>query len=360
MFRQDLEPETMPVRYAPDALVAYTEALFNAAGMDRDKSAVVAPLLVEADLMGHTTHGLAQAPAYLNGLESGAMLGTGEPITVSDRGAVITWDGQRISGVWLTAKAVELAVARARTHGTATVVIRRCGHIACLAAYLEMATSEGCMITLASSDPSVESVAPYGGTTPLFTPNPIAVGIPTKGDPILIDISASITTNGLTGRLYNEGKTLPGQWVQDAEGRPSDDPAVLFTDPPGTILPIGGHDYGHKGFALAVMIEAMTQGLSGLGRADVREGWGAAVYLQVADPSAFSGTDDFTRQTSWLAEACRNDTPKTGGGPVRMPGDGALARKRKALAEGLEVYPGLMENLAKIGTKLGVNAPGPL
>ena len=350
----------MPIRHAAAALVAYTEALFNAAGMDPEKSAIVAPLLVEADLMGHTTHGLAQAPAYLNGLESGAMLGTGEPITVSDRGAVVAWDGKRISGVWLTAKAVELAVDRARTHGTATVVIRRCGHIACLAAYLELATREGCMITLASSDPSVESVAPYGGTTPLFTPNPIAVGIPTDGDPILIDISASITTNGLTGRLYNEGKMLPGEWVQDADGRPSTDPAVLFTDPPGTILPIGGRDYGHKGFGLALMIEAMTQGLSGLGRADHREGWGAAVYLQVVDPSAFSGTEDFTRQSSWLAEACRADKPAVGVEAVRMPGDGALARKRKALAKGLEVYPGLMENLAKIGDKLGVTAPAPL
>jgi LDH2 family malate/lactate/ureidoglycolate dehydrogenase len=350
----------MPTRYAPATLVAYTEALFNAAGMDPEKSAIVAPLLVEADLMGHTTHGLAQAPAYLNGLDSGAMLGTGEPITVSDRGAVVTWDGQRICGVWLTAKAVALAVNRARTYGTATVVIRRCGHIACLAAYLELATREGCMITLASSDPSVESVAPYGGTTPLFTPNPIAVGIPTDGDPILIDISASITTNGLTGRLRGEGKMLPGEWVQDADGRPSKNPAVLFTDPPGTILPIGGREYGHKGFGLALMIEAMTQGLSGLGRADHREGWGAAVYLQVADPSAFSGTEDFTRQSTWLAEACRADKPAVGGAPVRMPGDGALARKRKAMAEGLDVYPGLMENLAKIGDKLAVAAPAPL
>jgi LDH2 family malate/lactate/ureidoglycolate dehydrogenase len=260
----------------------------------------------------------------------------------------------------LTAKAVELAVDRARTYGTCTVVIRRCGHIACLAAYLEMATAKDCMITLASSDPSVESVAPYGGTTPKFTPNPIAVGIPTEGDPILIDISASITTNGLTGRLHGEGKSLPGEWVQDADGRPSNDPGVLFTDPPGTILPIGGREYGHKGFGLALMIEAMTQGLSGLGRADPKEGWGASVYLQVIDPTAFSGTEGFTRQTTWLAEACRADRPAVGVEAVRMPGDGALARKRAALAEGVEIYSGVMEKLALIGDKLGVVAPSPI
>lgn len=350
----------MPTRYTPASLVAYTEALFDAGGMDPDKSAVVAPLLVEADLMGHTTHGLAQAPAYLGGLESGAMLGTGEPTVVTDRGAVVTWDGHRICGVWLTAMAIDLAVERAQTHGTASIAIRRSGHIACLAAFLERATAKGCMIELASSDPSVASVAPFGGTEPQFTPNPLAIGIPTDGDPILIDISASITTNGLTGRLHGEGKRLPGPWVQDAAGNASDDPAVLFTDPPGTILPIGGKEYGHKGFGLALMIEALTQGLSGLGRADPLEGWGAAVHLKVTDPSAFAGAEAFTRQTTWLAEACRANPPAPGIEAVRLPGDGALARKRAALVDGLVLYPGLMDGLAVFGEKLGVAPPSPL
>ena len=94
----------MANRYQSNDLTLYIEALFVAAGMDADKSAIVAPLLVEADLMGHTTHGIAQAPAYLSGLENGLMKGTGDPLVVADRGATITWDGQRISGVWLTAK----------------------------------------------------------------------------------------------------------------------------------------------------------------------------------------------------------------------------------------------------------------
>ena len=321
----------MANRYNIKELILYIEALFLAAGMDADKSAIVAQLLVEADLMGHTTHGIAQAPAYLSGLENGLMLGTGDPIIVSDRGATITWDGQRISGVWLTAMAIDLSVDRAKKYGTATMAIRRSGHIACLAAFLTRATEKGCMIELASSDPSIASVAPYGGTKPAFTPNPIAIGIPTNENPILIDISASITTNGLTGRLFSEGKKLPGDWVQDKAGRATNDPAVLFTEPPGTILPIGGKEYGHKGFGLALMIEALTQGLSGLGRADPPEGWGAAVYLKVTDPSAFGGMDEFTRQTSWLAESCRNNPPAEGVDNVRLPGDNAIFNKAEAL-----------------------------
>ena len=347
----------MANRYNIEELILYIEALFLAAGMDADKSAIVAQLLVEADLMGHTTHGIAQAPAYLSGLENGLMLGTGNPITVSDRGATITWDGQRICGVWLTAMAIDLSVDRAKKYGTATMAIRRSGHIACLATFLTRATEKGCMIELASSDPSIVSVAPYGGTKPAFTPNPIAIGIPTNKNPILIDISASITTNGLTGRLFSEGKKLPGDWVQDKSGRATNDPSVLFTEPPGTILPIGGKEYGHKGFGLALMIEALTQGLSGLGRADPPEGWGAAVYLKVTDPSAFGGLDEFTRQTSWLAESCRNNPPAEGVDNVRLPGDNAILNKAEAIANGVELYTGLLDGLKTFSDNYNISVP---
>src|SRR6478752_7753374 len=164
------------VRYRAADLVAYATALFAAAGCDGDKPATVAAGLVEADLLGHTTHGLGLAPAYLRELESGAMTARGEPAVVADRGAAVTWDGRRLPGVWLTARAVDLAAERAATHGVATVVVRRSHHIACLAAFLQRATDRGLMITIASSDPAVATVAPFGGRTAVYTPDPFAVG----------------------------------------------------------------------------------------------------------------------------------------------------------------------------------------
>jgi len=350
----------MTERYAADALIAYAEALFAAAGLDADKAAVVAPLMVEADLMGHTTHGLQLVPPYLAALADGSMAGSGQPAALADRGPVVSWDGRRLSGVWLTASAVDLAVERARLYGTCSVAVRRAHHIACLAAFLQRATRHGMMIQLACSDPSVASVAPFGGTRAVYTPDPVAVGIPTSGDPILVDISASITTNGLTGRLHKEGRRLDHQWVIDADGNPSTDPAVLFTDPPGTILPVGGIDHGHKGYGLALTVEALTQGLAGHGRADPKEGWGAGVFVQVWDPTAFSGVDAFTRQTDWLAEACRSNPPRPGVDKVRLPGDGALARKRAALESGVTLYPGIVEGLQGWAEKLGVTPPQPI
>jgi LDH2 family malate/lactate/ureidoglycolate dehydrogenase len=168
----------------------------------------------------------------------------------------------------------------------------------------------------------------------VLTPDPIAVGIPTDGDPILIDISASITTNGMVSRMRREGKHFPGPWALDAAGRPTDDTEVLFADPPGTLLPVGGTDHGHKGYGLALLVEALTQGLSGFGRAEKPTQWGASVFVQAIDPAAFGGAVEFRRETGWLATACRSALPAPGVDSVRLPGQRGLDRKRRALAEG--------------------------
>jgi LDH2 family malate/lactate/ureidoglycolate dehydrogenase len=352
--------ESPTPRYRPADLIGFAQQLFARAGCDADKPAVMAELLVEADLLGHTTHGLALAAGYLEELEAGGMAKAGEPEVLADRPAAVTWDGRSLPGVWLTAKALDLAVERARRYGLAAVAIRRSHHIACLAAYLRRATEQGLMAIIASSDPADASVAPYGGRRAVFTPDPLAVGIPTDGDPILIDISASITTNGLTGRLQAEGRRFPGPWALDAEGRPSDDPAVIFTDPPGTLLPTGGTDHGHKGYGMALMIEALTQGLPGHGRAEQPAGWGAGVYVQAIDPAAFGGIEAYLRQTSWIAAACRANPPAPGVAAVRLPGQQGLAARRRAMAEGVALYPGIMGKLAGWAAKLEVAPPWPI
>lgn len=351
---------TADLRLPADALAGFSASLFAAAGLDADKAETVARLLLEADMMGHTTHGLALVPGYLSEIAAGKMAKTGEPHVVADGGAVVTWDGRELPGVWLTARAIELASHRATHHGVGIVSIRRSHHIACLAAFLPLATAQGRMILLATSDPAGASVAPYGGRKAIYTPDPIAVGIPTPGDPILVDISASITTNGMSARCRAEGRRMPHPWLLDSEGLPTDDPAVVFDEPKGSILPVGGVDHGHKGYGLALMIEALTQALAGYGRADVPTGWGASVFVQVIDPAAFGGTDAYLRQTGWLADACRSNPPRPGVERVRLPGESAMARRREAQAEGVALYPGILDGLKKQAATLGVPVPAGL
>lgn len=349
-----------PIRYRAADLVAFARALFAAAGCDGDKPQVIAEYLVEADLMGHTTHGLQLAAGYLSEIEAGRMKPAGAPTIVADRGAAVTWDGGTLPGVWLTVRAIDLGVERARTHGACTVAIRRSHHIACLATFLPRATDQGMMVMIASSDPADASVAPFGGLRAVFTPDPIAVGIPTDAEPILIDMSASITTNGMTNRLRKEGRCYPSTWAMTSTGEPTDDPNTLFTDPPGTLLPSGGKDHGHKGYGLALTVEALTQALPGHGRSDKPTGWGAGVFVQVFDPAAFGGSDAFTRETGWIAAACRNNPPAPGISAVRVPGQQALANKRAALSAGVPLYSGIMDALKPWVEKLRVTAPQPI
>jgi LDH2 family malate/lactate/ureidoglycolate dehydrogenase len=345
----------MPYRHRD--LFDYARNLLKAIGLDTDKSEVVADILVQGDLMGHTTHGLALLPGYLAELESGAMRKRGEPAVLANHPAAITWDGQRLPGPWLVLQAMDLATRRARTQGSCTVVIRRSHHIGCLAAYLKRATDQGLVMLLTCSDPNTASVAPFGGLDPVFTPNPIAAGIPTRGSPLLMDISTSATTNGLTNRLHKEGGRLPAAWVMDGHGLAGDDPAVLFKEPKGTILPLGGMDSGHKGYGLTLLVESLTGGLAGHGRADAKEGWGATVFLQILDPRAFAGLDAFTRQTEHVAEACRASRPAEPSRPVRTPGEKGVALADKQLRHGVTLYPSILPALAPWAAKLKIAEP---
>ena len=347
---------------APD-LLAFARQLLLASGLSEDKAEAVASILLEGDLLGHNTHGLALLGAYLGELESGKMRKEGDPLVVSDFPAALTWDGQRLPGPWLVLQAMEQAMARAATQGTCTVVIRRSHHIACLAAYHQRATEAGYIMQLHCSDPNTASVAPFGGLDAVFTPNPVSVGIPTSGLPVLMDVSTSATTNGMTNRLYKEGKQLSAAWVMDGHGRASTDPAVLFAEPKGTILPLGGMDSGHKGYGLSLMVEALTGGLAGHGRADPPEGWGATVFLQIIDPRAFAGLPALHKQMDHVTARCRaaRPAPQKGqtGQPVRTPGEGGLQRKALAQRKGLALHASILPMLTPWAQKLGVDLPCP-
>jgi L-lactate dehydrogenase len=345
------------LKYKVDELRVFAKSLLKATGLDDDKSQAIADILVEGDLLGHTTHGLGLLAPYLAELESGRMSQDGEPEVVSDFPAAITWDGKRLPGPWLVLRAMTLAIARAKQQGTCTVVIKRSHHIACLAAYHQRATYQGLLMALHCSDPNSSSVAPFGGLDPVFTPNPVSFGIPSSIQPILVDVSTSATTNGMTNRLFNEKKLLPAAWVMDGLGQASADPAVLFSEPKGTILPLGGMDSGHKGYGLSLMVEAMTGGLAGHGRADPAEGWGATVFLQIIDPQAFAGLKAFERQLDHVIDRCQKSKPARQGEKVRLPGERGLQYQAESEVQGMQLYPSIMPTLMPWADKFKVPLP---
>jgi L-lactate dehydrogenase len=351
----------MTDRYSAPSLADFTAALFRAAGMDDDKAQSVARLLVLTDMLGRSTHGVALAPLYLAQLEQGLMAPRGEPRVLKDTGATVVWDGDYLPGLWLVERALKLGFERVAEHGVVTFAMRRSHHIACLAALVKQATDRGLVAILATSDPAFGFVAPYGGREPLLTPNPFAIGYPGTKTPVLVDICASITTVSMARKKAAAGEPFEHAWLMDAQGRPTTDARVLEqTEPRGSLLLLGGQEYGHKGFGLALMVEALTQGLAGFGRQDTEKRWGGNVFLQLLDPEAFAGREAFLAQMDFLTERCHANAPLREGEPVRMPGEQAERNIAAAREQGVALSTATLEQLREAAARRGVEMPAAL
>jgi LDH2 family malate/lactate/ureidoglycolate dehydrogenase len=344
-------------RYRADELVLFASALLERAGLARDRARTVADVLVEGDLLGHDTHGLDQLAGYLQQINDGLLATSGDPIVVADLGACLTWDGRRLPGHWLVKQAIAEARNRILAHPVVTVVIGSGHHIGCLQAYLKPVTDAGLIILLMCSDPSAAGVAPHGGVASRITPNPMAAGFPTGGEPVLIDISSSTSTNAMNKRLASKGERLKGPWLVDPDGHPTDDPRVLSADKPGAMLPLGGIELGHKGFSLALIVEALTSALAGRGRSESPPSWTASIFLQLIDPDAFGGRDAFVREMRYLVNLCHDTPVAQGHPPVRLPGEGALARRRRQIREGVNLHENIIPALTSWAERFGVALP---
>ena len=351
----------MMARYRADDLRQFAADMLRRQEMAAELAAVVADILLEADLLGHTTHGLQLLGPYLEELEQDTMARQGMPAVLQDHGMSVLWDGRYLPGPWLVTRAIDTGLNRLSEYPIFTASIKQSHHIACLAAYLQRVAEKGHLILLTTSDPTMGAkVAPFGSRTPLYTPNPIAAGWPLKDGVVMLDISMSTTSVGLSHRLATQKARLPGKWVLDAQGRPTDDPAVIFQEPPGSILPLGGTDLGYKGYALGLMVEALTSGLCGFGRKDKPGRWGATVFLVMINPDALGGRQPFLQEATWMAEACLAAEPLDSRKPVRLPGQAALAKKRRYLENGVELHPGILPSLEQWSGKLGIALPEPI
>lgn len=331
-------------------------ATLMATGLRKEQAEAVARRLVEADLLGHRTHGLQNLPVYLERLGDGRIAISGDIEVLSDGGSHFSWHTPRLPGPWVMEKLVAQALERVAEHAVVTASLGNCTHIGALQAYLEDIGNSKLMALLMVTDPGVASMAPPGGCDAVITSNPIAACIPTDGDPILIDQSTTQISNGAVAQYAAVGRSLPGNWVVDNEGRPSSDPAVVSATPPGTLMPLGGEDFGYKGFAFGLIVDAYALALSGFGRNESRVRGAQGVFLQLIDPSRFgNGHNAFLSATTALVHQCRQSRPAASGTGVRLPGERALKCKRDQLAYGIEYPRGVLSALDRWADQL--NAP---
>ena len=280
----------------------------------------------------------------------------GAPITVSNESettAVVDcgWNFGQIGAV----RAMEIAIEKASKHHASVVVTRRCGHAGRLGAYTQLA-AEGGFLALAfcSSSRQGHFVLPWGGRQGRLSTNPISFALPTDlGDPILADFSTSAAPEGKIRLYRDQGKQLPEGWVVDAEGRPTTDPRRFYGPPMGAILPFGG-TAGHRGYALALLVQILGRSLAGQSVTADHPGNGVAFI--VIDVSAFLKRDEFERLIAELREHLKSTPPVNGFEEVLLPGEPEFRTAQRRQRQGIPVEDEIWQQIQECAESLGVSS----
>ena len=312
-------------------------AALMAAGAAADLADAVAAHVVEAELAGHPSHGLRQVPAYCaNAGRPGCDLGARPRVTMR-RPTLTTIDAGGGLGYLALALAVDCAATSAREHGVAASAVVRCGHAGRAGAWVERGTRAGCVTvaTLGGADPPfVVSAAP--GARPALHTNPVAIGVPGDGAPLLLDMATSVIAAGKVHVALAAGRNLPPGAILDPDGLPSTDPADFVQG--GSLLPIGGH----KGFGLSAMVEALAVALTGADGADQQPREGALVLC--IDASAFRPARGVADSVVLLRARIRSSGSQS---QVLAPGD-PEELSRAAAAGSVWVDPALVAQLRQL------------
>jgi uncharacterized oxidoreductase len=222
-----------------DRLKDVTASIFAAAGCPATEAECIARHLVEANLVGHDSHGVIRVPAYVDWLRAGKVLANQTIAVLFENEAIAVVDGRYGFGQSIGEQAVRLGVGKAKKHGVAVVALRNAGHLGRIGDWPLMAAEAG-LLSLHFVNTSGAGIlaAPFGGIERRLSADPIAAGVPVRGrPPILLDISACAIAEGKVKVALNKGEQVPANCLIDANGRPTTDPKVFYGPPPGQRRP---------------------------------------------------------------------------------------------------------------------------
>jgi L-2-hydroxycarboxylate dehydrogenase (NAD+) len=308
------------VLHPVDSVRRAVERLCREAGAAATEAALLADVLIEAELRGRSTHGLNRLDSVLKRLRA---RGPERPRVVEERGALVRIDGADESGYLAVAFAAETAARVALAEGHALVGLSRTRHCGMLGYYAGLAARRG-VIALLFAD-CAPLMAPWGGARAVLGTNPIAAAFPAEPHPILIDLSTAAITFGALDRLRAAGRPAPEGTVLDAAGHPTTDPAAART-----ILPFGGP----KGYALGLLVQLLAVAAGGAAVPEHYADYG--VLILALRPDLFCPREQYDRNARELIARLKASAP-AGGAEVLIPGERAFREREARLREGIEV-----------------------
>ncbi len=327
-----------------------------AAGALEADARIVADHLVDANLAGHDSHGVGMLPLYVRGIRGGVLDPRAHAVIEDQGGPVLAADGRRGFGQVVAAEAIAAAMKRARISGVALVALRNASHIGRVGTYGEQAAAEGFLsVHFVNVVGHPAMVAPFRGSDARFSTNPFCVTLPRRGrPPLVLDFATSVVALGKVRVALNRGEPMGQGVLIDANGRPTTDPAVMWNEPRGALLPFGLH----KGYGLALMCELLAGAVAGGGTVSTvpweKDRLSNNMLSFVVDPRRLPGAFTLEDEITTAIEHVKSSPPVAPEEPVLVAGEPELASREERMAFGIPVEAATWAELRAAAEPVGV------
>jgi L-2-hydroxycarboxylate dehydrogenase (NAD+) len=329
-------------------------AMLERAGASREQAEVTAQVLAEGDLRGFASHGLLRLPYILRALRRGTINGKANIRIVRETASTALIDGDHGLGHYVASEAMKLAIEKAKRTGVGAVGVRNTNHFGIAGYYAEMAIKEGLVGIVTTTTDAL--VHPWGGVEPVLGTNALAVAIPAKPTPILLDMAMSVAARGKIVKALKEGRPIPESWAIGPDGRPTTDPKEALR---GALSPFGGV----KGYGLCLILEILAGPLVGaaagkevVGTLEPVEGYSTKGDFMIAiDPAAFVAPEEFEQRVAAFIRQIKESKKAPGVDEILLPGEPELRTRERRLREGIPISDEVWAELELLARELGLN-----
>jgi LDH2 family malate/lactate/ureidoglycolate dehydrogenase len=354
--------------FSEAALRGFTVSVFKACGMDEVGATQAADVLLAADLRGIDSHGVARLSGYVRLREAGRANMNPRWRIVHETPSTATIDADAGLGLVVAPRAMDIAIEKAKLAGSGWVAIRNSNHFG-IAAYHAMLALPHDMIGIAMTNAS-PLVAPAGAKEAMLGTNPVCYTFPAKNHPpVVVDLATSSAANGKLEIAQRAGKPIPEGWVQSKDGSSSTDPGELQKG--GMLLPLGsGAEAGHKGYALASVVDILCGVLSGasygpwvppfvsfLQPQENQPGQGIGHFVGAMRIDAFRPAEEFYHHIDAWISRFKAARPLDSSQPVMIPGEPEMLMHRQRLEEGIPLNDKVKEDLRALSQKFNLAFP---
>lgn len=342
-------------RYPKRELESLTAQLAHAAGVPERDARLFAAALVDADLHGTATHGLSRLNIYLRRMEKGLIVPDAKLCVNREAGSVLAIDAGNGLGQVQAQKTLDLLLPRARQNGVAAATIRNSQHFGAVSYYCNRAAAEQCvLLAMTGCEPAM---SPEGGSQAFFGTNPIAASFPTgKGFPVKIDLSTSTIARGNILAAQKKNAPIPLGWALDPYGKPTTDASAALL---GTVLTMAGH----KGYALALMVELFSSVLSGAAIGpeigsmykDMERKQDVGHFFCMFHIDAFLDFSEYLQRIDRTIDAIKGSRKRPGVDEILVPGERSARAAQENERLGVPVAPETLKEIQDWCSRLHVS-----